>query len=236
MKAYQDRIQHEKIVASLAQLAQRIEERFPNSGLLQLTQEIQSEVKGIPDSFVVISQSPRAFGFFKFLVIALVIGAIAGMVSQIEMTQDFWTAGVFSQVLASLVQLAVYVGILILFVFTFEKKVKTKKALACMNAYREFAHLIDLHQLAKDPTTFLKNYQPSSASRKNDLGKFLMSRYLAYCNELLSFLGKATALYVHQFPFEPLMSAADQIEDLTTGLSIRIWQKNSVLIQDKIDG
>lgn len=233
MTAGNDRIQHQKIVISLKQLVLRIEERFPGSGLLHLANDITADIEKIPQSIENINHAPKYIGFLKLLVILLIFGTMAGLVSQIEITKDFWTAGVFSQVFSSLVQLVVYLSVLVIFVFSYEKKIKLKKALSCINSYREFAHLIDLHQLAKDPATFMKDYKPGRASRKNELGKFSMSRYLAYCNELLSLLGKATALYVHNFPDEALMAAADQIEDLTTGLSIRIWQKNSLLNEEK---
>jgi hypothetical protein len=48
---------------------------------------------------------------------------------------------------------------------------------------------------------------------------------------MLSLLGKVAALYVQGFPDERAVAAVDDIEDLTSGLSRKIWQKIMVLGQ-----
>ena len=46
---------------------------------------------------------------------------------------------------------------------------------------------------------------------------------------MLSLLGKLAALYVQRFDDSVALAAVDGIEDLTNGLSRKIWQKIAVL-------
>jgi len=54
---------------------------------------------------------------------------------------------------------------------------------------------------------------------------FQLTRYLDYCSELLSIVGKLTALYAQSLPDSVVVAAVNNIETLTTGLSRKIWQK-----------
>jgi hypothetical protein len=50
-------------------------------------------------------------------------------------------------------------------------------------------------------------------------------RYLDYCSEMLALIGKTAALY-GQFLQDPvILGAVDEIQDLTSSLSQKIWQK-----------
>jgi hypothetical protein len=46
---------------------------------------------------------------------------------------------------------------------------------------------------------------------------------------MLSLMGKVAALYVQDFPDAQAVAAVDDIENLTTGLSRKIWQKIMIL-------
>ena len=54
---------------------------------------------------------------------------------------------------------------------------------------------------------------------------FQLTRYLDYCSELLSIVGKLAALYAQSLPDSVVVAAVNDIETLTTGLSRKIWQK-----------
>ena len=62
---------------------------------------------------------------------------------------------------------------------------------------------------------------------------FELSRYLDYCSEMLSLIGKVAALYVQRFDDPAALSAVDQIEDLTTGLSRKIRQNIMIINQGR---
>ena len=49
---------------------------------------------------------------------------------------------------------------------------------------------------------------------------------------MLSLVGKLAALYVEKFDDGVALAAVDSIEDLTTGLSRKIWQKITLVETD----
>jgi hypothetical protein len=65
------------------------------------------------------------------------------------------------------------------------------------------------------------------------MSDFELSRYLDYCSEMLSLVGKIAALYVQRFDDPVVLAAVDEIEDLTTGISRKIWQKIMIINQEK---
>jgi hypothetical protein len=59
--------------------------------------------------------------------------------------------------------------------------------------------------------------------------QFELSRYLDYCTEMLSLCGKVAALYVQNFEDSDSVSAVNDLEDLTSGLTRKIWQKIMII-------
>jgi hypothetical protein len=58
---------------------------------------------------------------------------------------------------------------------------------------------------------------------------FELNRYFDYCNDSLALISKIAALYVQGFQDPVLLDAVDDVEDLTSGLSRKIWQKIIIL-------
>ena len=58
-----------------------------------------------------------------------------------------------------------------------------------------------------------------------------LGRYLDYCSEALSLTAKVAAIYAQYFEDEVSLRAVQEIEDLTNGLSRKIWQKLMILYQ-----
>src|SRR6266849_1869827 len=89
------------------------------------------------------------------------------------------------------------------------------------------AHIIDMHQLTKDPDRW------GSADVNNGaLTRPELIRYLDFCSDLLALISKAAALHVQDFDDSVTLAAVNEIEDLTAGLSRKIWQK--IMILDRI--
>jgi hypothetical protein len=61
------------------------------------------------------------------------------------------------------------------------------------------------------------------------MGVFELNRYLDYCSEMLSLTGKVAAVYVRDFDDAVALASVNEIEDLTTGLARKIWQKMMIL-------
>jgi hypothetical protein len=67
----------------------------------------------------------------------------------------------------------------IYFLLTFERRLKRNHALKALHELRALAHIIDMHQLAKDPEVFASEWQPTRDSpTRTRLTPFLLERYL----------------------------------------------------------
>ena len=126
------------------------------------------------------------------------------------------------QVLEAGINDLVLVGAAIFFLATLESRIKRRRALRALRELRSIAHIIDMHQLTKDP----ERTQPT----EREMTAAALARYLDYCSEMLSLTGKVAALYVQNFEDGVALQAVNEIEDLTTGLSRKIWQKLTIVI------
>jgi hypothetical protein len=117
----------------------------------------------------------------------------------------------------------------VLFLVTIEARVKRRRALRAIHELRAIAHVIDMHQLTKDPEWVLQRGRESVIVPRRAMSLFELSRYLDYCSEALSLTGKVAAVYVQRFDDPVALAAVNEVETLTTGLSRKIWQKLSVL-------
>jgi len=87
------------------------------------------------------------------------------------------------------------------------------------------AHVIDMHQLTKGPERFFSGDNRTASFPIQTMNNFELTRYLNYCTEMLSLVGKVAALYTQDFDDTVVLTAVNELENLTTGLSRKIWQK-----------
>ena len=66
------------------------------------------------------------------------------------------------------------------------------------------------------------------------MNAFELGRYLDYCNEMLSLIGKLAAVYIQRFDDEVALEAVTEVEILTASLCDRIWQK--IMFLNSIEG
>jgi hypothetical protein len=123
----------------------------------------------------------------------------------------------------------VLVGAGIYFLLTIETRIKRKVVLRAMHQFRSLAHIVDTHQLTKDPERLLPRGTETAVSPKRTMTPFELSRYLDYCSEMLSLIGKLAALHAQHFEDEVVLNAVDDMEDLTNGLARKIWQKIALI-------
>jgi hypothetical protein len=123
----------------------------------------------------------------------------------------------------------VFAGIAVFFLYSFPERLRRGQLLNLLHQLRSIAHIIDMHQLSKDPEQLRASYAPTKVSRPLDLTRDEMERYLDYCSELLSLVGKAAALCAEESRDSVVLETVSRIETLTVGLSRKIWQKISNL-------
>jgi hypothetical protein len=88
-----------------------------------------------------------------------------------------------------------------------------------------------MHQLTKDPTVVLSGGAATSSSPVRQMSEFELSRYLDYCSEMLALIAKLAALYAARTQDETIIEAVNDLEDLTSNLGRKIWQKIMIISQ-----
>lgn len=217
----------DKTVATLQQLQLRISERFPDSSLnavgkelLQIASESKERIRWIERPHLGL----RVAILFVIVLSLVLIGLGVGVLIE-EKEAKFGLADGLGAV-ESILNEAIVLGAALLFLLSLEVRFKRTRALQVLHDLRAMSHVIDMHQLTKDPSRILNaNASLTQSSPKRVLTPFLLSRYLDYCSELLSLIGKLAALYAQSLPDAVVVSAVNDIEILTTGLSRKIWQK-----------
>ncbi len=220
-------INPQKIVETLEALTGRIDERFPRAGLsgvcselTMLAQTTQSRVNRLtkpilPIRFAVGGILAIGFGF-------AVYGA--RLIGHPDQAKEL-----FSLVsgLESVVNLILITGTGIFVLTSFEARYKRHQAMQALHELRSIIHVIDMHQLTKDPS--MLGGARTSSSPDHNLSPFQLVRYLDYCSEMLSLTGKLAALYAQDFNDNAVVAAASDIEQLATNLSQKVWQKITII-------
>lgn len=217
-------LDYDEIAETLERLHSRISERFPESGLRKVCEELIA-VGRETDECVRYLRAPH--WPTRVLVTLAIVGMIVIMLMT-AVTQGLPTKAwsEFDSAKNSLV----FLGVAVFFLLSIEPRIKRRRALKVVHQLRSLAHVIDMHQLTKDPERlFSPEVADTSSSPERNLTSPELGRYLDYCSELLSVTSKLSALLVQYFNDPVLLGAVDEIETLTTGLSGKIWQKIQLL-------
>ena len=161
------------------------------------------------------------------LVIVAAIAAVRAVV--IELPEGFTNVFEALQILEAGIQDVVFVGIGLAFLMTAENRLRRKQALGFIRELRAIAHIVDRHQLTKDPDRLVRPTTDTDSSPRRTLSVYELGRYLDYCSEVLSLTAKLAALYAERFTDAVILQAVDEVEALATGLSRKIWQKIMIL-------
>jgi hypothetical protein len=129
--------------------------------------------------------------------------------------------------------LLLVLGAGLVFLVSLEHRIKRNRTLAAIHELRSVAHIIDMHQLTKDPERLLKRWVVTEVSPESSLNQSELARYFDYCSEMLSLTSKVATLYVQDFNDEVALAAVNEVEAVTTGLSRKIWQK--IMIVNTLD-
>src|SRR5262249_48896753 len=87
-----------------------------------------------------------------------------------------------------------------------------------LHRLRSLAHVIDMHQLSKDPEQLSPNYVPTAQSILHGLDADQLYHYLNYCSEMLSRTAKTSALCGEYSSDGVVLETISYIETLTTDL------------------
>jgi len=225
-----------KVIETIAALEQRIGERFPSAGLKAVCGELLTLARESSQRAQAIARTNTAL---RVLVIVFLLGSfwvLLWIASLIDFTRTS-ADNVYSvlQGIEAAANLAVLMGAAVFFLVRIEERVKRRRALSALHELRSIVHVIDMHQLTKDPSGSV-SIGSTASSPARLLSRFELSRYLDYCSEMLSLTSKVAVLYAQSFPDTEVTDAVSDIERIAAGLSQKIWQKIMILQAAGIDG
>lgn len=163
--------------------------------------------------------------FITYLAVVFISLAVGHSISGMNLATNGINMADFVQMIESALNGMALIGAGIIFLITFENRKKRQRVISAINKLRCVAHIIDMHQLTKDPDTTGKVSSPTPNSPRRDLNKYELNRYLDYCAEMLALISKLGFLYIQNFPDAIATDAVNDLEELTSGLSGKIWQK-----------
>jgi len=225
------RLDASEIITTADRLALRIDERFHGSGLARVAATLVELGRGTAQEVLVLDKPniPIRIG-----VGAVLVAGIAGLIAVGSLVAyGRVEGGVISllQGLESAMNIAILVGLGVAGLTRLESAWKRRRAMASLHTLRSLAHVIDMHQLTKDPKPTLAEEGATASSPKRELAPDGLARYLDYCSEMLSLLGKLAALHAQSHRDMQIAQTANEIEVLTTNLARKIWQKIAVIAE-----
>lgn len=222
-----------KIISTLERLKLRIDERFPGAGLGRVCGELLEIARKTSARSAKIARP----NFLLRLTLTASMAAGAALLAFVGLrilattrTNDDLYGTL--QGIDSGFNILVLMGAILFFMFSVEERIKRRRTLTALHELRSIIHVIDMHQLTKDPSAEASVSQDTASSPKRDLTPYELTRYLDYCTEMLSLAAKVAVLYAQTFPDQIVTEVVNDLERTSSSLSQNIWQKINILHRD----
>ncbi|ANP47152.1 hypothetical protein [Candidatus Viadribacter manganicus] len=228
MKSPEPHLRADRVLATLEQLQTRINARFPEAGLSLVCADVIDTARFSARDARDLARPRPLWRLGAISIVALGVAAQVLAFRFLDIQVSTLTAPEMLQGLEAAVNLLILFGGATWFLLTLEERMKRERALDALHRLRQLAHVIDMHQLTKDPTVVL-DPRKTAASPDRTMTQFELTRYLDYCAEMLSLIGKLAALYADRVRDSVVIAAVNDVEDLTAGLGRKIWQKITII-------
>jgi hypothetical protein len=223
------RLRAEPVKATVDRVQVRITARFPDRNLRLVAGELSSAV----DELLIRPQT-RWYGLLRvasrvgmaLLGLVLVLGVVVLFRQPGPQTGNAWN---WITIAESSINDVVFAGVAIYFLWQLPDRVQRNRDLHSLHRLRSLAHVIDMHQLTKDPERFRTDFRPTDESVELGMTPAELGNYLDYCSELLSLVSKTAALFAEDTTDQTVLSTVEGLESLTTGMARKIWQKIALL-------
>ncbi|RUV73095.1 MAG: hypothetical protein EOR30_12335 [Mesorhizobium sp.] len=219
------------IIETAERLEKRVAERFPDAGLrgvaielVSLSRDLAKAAKALEAPIwwlrgVVVAAIAAGALMFLFVGTILPLGRISGTDDAVQSVQG----------IESLINMIILAVLGFLALIRTEERIKRKQVFRKLHGLRSLIHVIDMHQLTKDPAALSTDFKPTSHSPARITDRADLARYLDYCSEMLSITGKIAALFAQSVNDNVVVDGVNDIESLSSNLSRKIWQKITLI-------
>ncbi|MCA9321115.1 MAG: hypothetical protein KDB53_10285, partial [Planctomycetes bacterium] len=146
------RLDGDAISETAHRLANRIAERFPDSGLAKVTRHLEGVGRKAHETTLALAAPNWPLRVAMAAAILFVTGLLVVTGRHLEVADETLNRlSPFVQLIESASSALFFLGATLIFLWTFEGRLKRRRALAAVHELRSLAHVIDMHQLTKDP-------------------------------------------------------------------------------------
>ncbi|GAA1943365.1 hypothetical protein [Nocardioides hwasunensis] len=217
---------------TVSRLESRVRARFPERGLLAVVGELAVLTTDVAEG------SSAVRGRLRWVRLGSRVAAVVVLVATVAVFalafRDAVRAGPdrsfeWVPLIESAINDLVFAGLALWFLYALPQRLERGRLLDLLHRLRSLAHIVDMHQLTKDPERLRPDFVRTDESVRVDLTRAEMEHYLDYCSEMLSLIGKVAALCAEESRDSLVLTTVSDLETLTTGMSRKIWQKISLL-------
>ncbi len=210
----------------------RIEAGFSGSSLSAVCTELLAVSREVESLAAWLS---RPLIWARTVVAVGIVALLAALVSvlvQIHVKLQVSSIAELLQGIEAGVNNLVFLGLGLFFLLMIEKRVKRARALKSLHTLRSLAHIVDMHQLKKDPERVAGEWLDPAAGPALPASE--LARYLDHCGDMLTLISKLAALHAQKFDDSATLAVVQEVEELAHALVRNIWQK--IVIVDRVLG
>jgi hypothetical protein len=208
----------EELIGTINALAHRISERFPGAGLAALCTELEEVTKLAADRAEKMKRPVRSVRYSVWLI---VLSCLAAGLYVLSMRTS---AGDTLNVIQALLAIVGVIFTSLLFFPPLEERVLRNRALTELRKLHALLGAVDLHQLTKDPSVM-------PGSRPRGMSSFEVLRYIDYCSEAQSLIGKAGVLFAQALNDPAVVGAVIELEQLAASQTLSVRLKIMMIMQ-----
>ncbi|HEU5486560.1 MAG TPA: hypothetical protein VFU98_16735 [Microlunatus sp.] len=222
-----------QVVATTTRLQRRVSARFPQRGLARVSGELVRVAEQVAESAADARHRLRRIRVATRVISVVVV--VITVVALVLTLRDAVINGLehsfeWLPLIESTVNDIVFAALAVFFLYALPNRIERSYLLGQLHRLRSLAHIVDMHQLTKDPERLRPGFTSTSETVDVHLSTAqAMENYLDYCSEMLSLIGKIAALCAEESQDSVILDTVSTIETLTTGMSRKIWQKISLL-------
>jgi hypothetical protein len=226
------RLESMYIARAAAKLEARIRARLPGRRLADVAHQLSEKVPAIHEGFDnSYERFKRTRWWSRAVSVVIVLGTVAALVFALR---DAFRRGELHSfdwvpLVESTINDVVFAAIAVFFLWALPERRERRTLVGLLHQLRTLAHVVDMHQLDKDPEQARTDYVPTEMSPRNRMNAEELHHYFDYCSELVSLIAKTAALCAEHSSDAVVLDTVSNLETLAAQMSQKIWQKISLL-------